>query len=134
MLTIQYTDLLLTILTLCGVTLTVAVVGAAVRARRLAARLDRVLDQIEPRLPRLGDDLEATVQSTRRVAESAGRISDDLEAVSGETRQAAMPAIGRMADAVENVTEPLRHLSALVTGARAGLSALGGGNGPRGRR
>lgn len=127
MITITYVDLLLTVLTVCAVASTVALVTGIQRARALAARMEAVLSRLEPLLPevdRVAREAEETLRSVRSLSETAGDIARDVESVSSETRRAALPLIRELADEAMAVRLALRHLAALVVGAKAGLAAL----------
>lgn len=131
MVTISYSSLLLTILVLCALTLTAGVLIALFRIAATAARLERWIDRIEPDLDDVLREGRQTLHSASEVVDRAELIADDLETLTSETRKAALPLVWEVAGTVSDAMGPLRQLSAIVAGARAGLSALARGNGSR---
>lgn len=130
MITISYVDLLLTVLTVCAVVLTVALVIGINRAHRLAARVDHVVARLEPLLPeldRLSREAEETLRSVRAVSDAAGVIAGDVDRVTSAASRAALPLIDEIAVEAEAVRNALRHVSAIAAGARAGFAALARG-------
>lgn len=127
MITVEYGDLLLTVLTICAVVLTVAIASIALRVRRAISRLDAPvakLDHLLPELERLAQEAGPTLRSLRALSESAGAVVDDVGTVTTRTREAALPLIRELSSSVEATQEVLRHLSAFAVGAKVGLSAL----------
>lgn len=127
MITIAYTDLLLTVLTVCAVILTVAVVAGVIRARATLRRLDRLMLRSEALLPevaRLADEATEAVQSVHEIADRTGGMARDLEIVTAEARDVALPVLRELQEQVSMFRSGLRHASALIVGAKAGLSAL----------
>jgi len=130
MITISYVDLLLTVLTACAVASTVALLSGVSRARSLAARLESLLLRLEPMLPeinRLSHEAEETLRSVRDLSQTADSIAHDVEHLTAETSRAATPLIQELAVEAEALRLALRHLAALVVGAKVGLAALAGG-------
>ena len=129
MITISYVDLLLTVLTACAVASTVALVSGIARARTLASRLDAILLRLEPLLPeveRLSREAEETLRAVRDLSRTADAIAHDVERVTSETSREALPLIHEFAEEARAVRMAIRHLVALVVGAKVGLAALAG--------
>lgn len=131
MVTISYSSLMLTLLVVCAVVLTVGSLIALFRMASAATRLQRWIDRVEPDVDEVLREGRATLHSAREVVDRAELIADDVEAVTSETRKAALPLVWEVAGTVNDAMIPLRHLSALMMGARAGLSALTRDNGSR---
>lgn len=128
MVTITYADLLLTVLTICAVAVSVAVVVGINRARATLARLDVTLVRLEGLLPevgRLSREAEQALRSVHGLTDTAGEIARDVESVASETRQMALPMIRELADQVAAIHTVMRQASAVIAGAKAGLAALG---------
>lgn len=98
MITISYVNLLLTVLTLCAVAVAAAVVIGINRARVTMSRLDTTLLRLEALLPEVG--------RLSREAEETLRSVHELSQIAGEIRAA------------------MRQASAVIMGAKAGLTAL----------
>lgn len=131
MVTISYGNVLLTMLFLCAVVLTVGALIALFRMASAAGRLERLIDRVEPDVDDVLREGRETLRSAREVIDRAELIADDVEAVTSETRKVAVPLVWDVAGTVNDAMGPLRHLSALLVGARAGLSALARGDGSR---
>lgn len=128
MVTIRYVDLLLTVLTVCGVGVTVALVVGVLRLRTTLVRVDDFLLRLGALLPeidRVSVEAEHTLQSVRRLSDRAEEIASDVESMTSETRAATLPLLRELGSQVELAAGALRHLTALLVGARAGLAALG---------
>jgi ABC-type transporter Mla subunit MlaD len=128
MVTIQYSDLLFTVITISVVCVSIAVVIGMLRLRLVLQRVDRVMQEAEtlaPSLDRLLQESERTLRATRQLSERATDIAEDVEALTTETRLAAAPLIRELGHHADNAFIPLRQLSALIVGTKAGLAALG---------
>jgi ABC-type transporter Mla subunit MlaD len=128
MVTIQYSDLLFTVITISVVCVSIAVVIGMLRLRLVLQRVDRVMQEAEtlaPSLDRLLQESEKTLRATRQLSERATDIAEDVETLTTETRRAAAPLIRELGHHADNAIIPLRQLSALIVGAKAGLAAFG---------
>jgi len=129
MVTISYSSLMLTLLVICAITLTVGGLIALFRMASAAGRLERWIDRVEPDVDEVLREGRATLRSAREVVDRTELIVDDVEAVTSETRKTALPLVREVAGTMNEAMVPLRHLSALLVGARAGLAALTRSNG-----
>ena len=128
MVTIQYSDLLFTVITISVVCVSIAVVIGMLRLRLVLQRVDHVMQEAEtlaPSLDRLLQESEKTLRATRQLSERATDIAEDVETLTTETRRAAAPLIRELGHHADNAIIPLRQLSALIVGAKAGLAAFG---------
>lgn len=128
MITIRYVDLLLTILTGCAVGVTIALIVGVARLRGTLARVDAFLARasaLVPEIDRVSVEVEHTLQSVRRLSDRAEQIAGDVEAMTSQTREAAVPLLKELGTQVELAVRTLRHLAALLAGAKAGLAAMG---------
>lgn len=116
MITLRYADIILTAVAMCGVVLAAAAVSAVLVLRSTSSDVRKALASFQ--------ELDATLRATRRVADRTERILDDIEAISDETRCSAVPVIRAVGRETGKLLLMARHISALVSGARAGLSAL----------
>jgi len=123
MITLGYADIILTGVAMCAVVFTAAMVSAVLMLRSTSSDVRRALQSFQ--------ELDATLRATQRVADKAERILDDVEAVTDETRCSAIPVIRAVGRESEELLGLVRHIAALVAGARAGLGALGGSNTPQ---
>lgn len=126
MITIAYTDLLLTVLTLSVVAGAVFLVMFLSRARIVLGKAGKVLDDVDrltPKLERIAEGSEESLRGLAKLSQRADRIAEDVEEVTDETRRVAVPIIREAAHHADNAMSSLRHISALVAGARAGLDA-----------
>lgn len=130
MITISYEDLLLTVLTACAVGVTVAVIAGTLRLRTTLTRVDDFLYRagaLLPEIDRVSVEVEHTLQSVRRLSDRAEQIAEDVETMTSRTRESTLPLLEELGSQVEVAVGALRHLGALLAGARAGLSALSRG-------
>jgi hypothetical protein len=128
MVTIQYSDLLFTVITISVVCVSIAVVIGMLRLRLVLQRVDHVMQEAEtlaPSLDRLLQESEKTLRAARQLSERATDIAEDVETLTTETRRAAAPLIRELGHHADNAIIPLRRLSALIVGAKAGLAAFG---------
>ena len=123
MITFSYADIVLTGMAMCAVVLTAAVVSAVLTLRSTSRDIRRGLQSFQ--------GLDATLRGTQRVTDKAERILDDVEAMTDETRRSAVPVVRAVGREAEELLGLVRHVSALVAGARAGLGALAGSSTPQ---
>ena len=127
MITVDYTDFLLTVLTLCAVLVTAVVVPIVFRMRQALASLEAPVARIDALLPeieRLAGESEQAVRSLRTLVDAAGVIAQDVGRVTASTREVAMPLIEQLSSSVDATQATVRHLTALAVGANAGIAAL----------
>jgi len=123
MITLRYADIILTAVAMCAVVFTAAAVSAVLMLRSTCSDVRRALQSFE--------GLDATLRATQRVADKAERILDDVEAITDETRRSAVPVIRAVGREAEELLVLVRHIAALVAGARAALGVLGGSSTPQ---
>lgn len=127
MITVDYTDFLLTVLTLCAVLVTAVIVPIVFRMRQVLASLEGPvarLDTLIPEIERLAGESEQAIRSLRTLTDAAGVIAQDVGSVTASTREVAMPLIEQLSSSVEATQATVRHLTALAVGANAGIAAL----------
>jgi len=124
----EYSDFLLTVLTLCALAFTL---GATIRSVKMASTLSRLdrftdrLDSLAPHVERLLVDAQGNLRSLERLTERMHDIADDAKVVSGVTRQDLVPVIRELTSTGNAAAEGLHHLNALVAATKAGFRALG---------
>jgi hypothetical protein len=118
-----YSDILLTLLTVCAVAVTVVavkLVSTLSRFGRLADRLDMAVPQAE----RLLVDAQGSVRSVERLADRAHDVVDDTKTISGEARDGLVPVIRKLSSSGNAAADGLTHVAALVAATRAGYRAF----------
>lgn len=132
--TLKYSDVLLTLLTLffCA-----GVIYFIVTLRRLrtlaedvqklvagtgeeAQKLIRRVTEVVPRIERLTDDVVETSQSVRVLAEASTYAVDDLNSVTAKTRALAEKSL----EYIGIILEPLQRLAAMFTAFQAGFEVF----------
>jgi hypothetical protein len=127
MITVEYADFLLTVLTVCAVLITAVIVPVVLRMRQALARLEAPVDRLTtliPEIERLAIEGEQAIRSMRTLADAAGAIAQDVGSVTASTREVAMPLIEQLSSSVETTQTMVRRLTALAVGAQAGIAAL----------
>jgi len=127
--TIEYSDFLLTVMTLCALAFTV---GATLRSVKLVAtlsRLDRLADRLDalaPQVERLLVDAQDSLRSAEELTDRMREVADDAKVASRVAREDLVPLIRKLTATGSATADGLAHLGALVAATKAGFRVLGG--------
>ena len=102
MITLSFSDLLLTLLTFCALVVTVGLVFVIQSVRQTLA------------------ELRQTLRETRRLAARVDGVVTDVGTVTTEVSRLGAPALRLM----QSFVGPMRHLLAFIAGLRAASAAL----------
>lgn len=119
----EYSDILLGVLTLA--VLTVAIVS--VKLVQVLSRLGSLAERIElmaPQIERLTQDAQTTLRSVERLTDRAHDVVDDAQALTGEAREGLVPVIRQISSTGNIAAEGVAHVAALVAATKAGWRAF----------
>jgi hypothetical protein len=119
----EYSDILLTLLTVCAVAVTVVaikLVATLSRFGRLAERIEMAVPQAE----RLLVDAQGSARSLERLTDRAHDVAEDAQLLTAEARRDLVPLVHRLSRSGNSAADGLQHVAALVAATKAGFRAF----------
>jgi uncharacterized protein YoxC len=120
--TLTMSDFLLMILTLVACVIAYTLVRAVKDIHHAVAQLTRTLESLQgltSRLQGVSEEAERTLVSVRRFTDEGYAVAGDLSATSAQVRA----VVEEGAESVRVLFTPLRYVSLLIAGLRAGFEA-----------
>jgi uncharacterized protein YoxC len=116
------TPLAQTVLVLCAVVLTVAIVATLLSFKRTAARAEIVLQLVEREIRPLASQIEGLAGDLRAVSQAANGSIQRLNGILGRVEDISLK-VARIIGVANSLTS-LRGISGVASGAKTGLSVF----------
>jgi len=116
------TPLAQTVLVLCAVVLTVAIVATLLSFKRTAARAEIVLQLVEREIRPLASQIEGLAGDLRAVSQTANGSIQRLNGILGRVEDISLK-VARIIGVANSLTS-LRGISGVASGAKTGLSVF----------
>ena len=116
------TPLAQTVLVLCAVVLTVAIVATLLSFKRTAARAEIVLQLVEREIRPLASQIEGLAGDLRVVAQTTNGSVQRLNGILGRVEDISLKVVRIIG--VANSLTSLRGISGVASGAKTGLSVF----------
>jgi uncharacterized protein YoxC len=116
------TPLAQTVLVLCAVVLTVAIVATLLSFKRTAARAEIVLQLVEREIRPLASQIEGLAGDLRAVSQAANGSIQRLNGILGRVEDISLK-VTRIIGVANSLTS-LRGISGVASGAKTGLSVF----------
>lgn len=123
MISIRYSDLMLTIIAICFVAGTAGFLFLLIRLGSALAEwrlLTRKADALLPQFQRILDEVEETKKTLRRILKRTDEVTENIASVTSEVRQTVVPLV----QLAGRCSGSLKKLPALLSGLQVGLSKL----------
>ena len=111
-----------TVLVLCAVVLTVAIVATLLSFKRTAARAEIVLQLVEREIRPLASQIEGLAGDLRAVSQAANGSIQRLNGILGRVEDISLK-VARIIGVANSLTS-LRGISGVASGAKTGLSVF----------
>ena len=111
-----------TVLVLCAVVLTVAIVATLLSFKRTAARAEIVLQLVEREIRPLASQIEGLAGDLRAVSQTANGSIQRLNVIVGRVEDISLK-VARIVGVANSLTS-LRGISGVASGAKTGLSVF----------